>query len=245
MSAPGAMSSALPPVVIARPRFYIGLALVMTAIVLAGFWPYYAALLTGTSQASWALHLHGAVFTGWLALLLAQVMLVYRGRTDLHRGFGRFAVGYAFLLLVVGVLVTVTEPARHVAEGRWTLDQGAAFLLLPTVDILIFAGLFGAAVAYRFRKDLHKRLMVLAAIMLIFPAAARAGYETAGVGGALVLWLVPLALAMAYDRVTDGRVHKVYWLGLAIFIVAFARIPFMDSEAWLRFGRPLMVALSH
>src|SRR5690606_9509813 len=140
-------------------------------------------------------------------------------------------------LLLVGTLVTVTEPVRHVVAGQWTHDQAAAFLILPIFDLLLFAGFFAAAIAYRFDKHLHKRLMVLAAILLIYPAAARAGFAYAGPAGALALWLLPLIVAMVYDRRTLGQVHRVYWLGLAVFLVAFARVFIMDSEIWLVFGR--------
>lgn len=235
-----ALSSAAPVREALTRGFYLGLVVLMSLIVLAGFWPFYAALLTGTSQGSGLLYLHAAVFSGWLGLLFVQAWLVYARRVPIHREVGRYGIYYGVLVLLVGAAVTISEPVRGVVDGRWSLDEAAGFMILPLGDILLFAGFFAAGIAFRRRKDLHKRLMVLATIALIFPGAARALFEPAGPGGVLALWLLPLALAIAYDRYTVGKVAPVYWVGLGVFLVAFARLPLMESEVWLRIARPLI-----
>lgn len=58
----------------------------------------------------------------------------------------------------------------------------------------------------------------------------------------LVLWFLPVILAMIFDRVTIGRVHRVYWIGSAAMLIAFTRVALMESEAWLRIGRPMIEA---
>jgi hypothetical protein len=37
----------------------------MSAIVLAGFWPYYSGLFRGGTTAHWIVHVHAATFSGW------------------------------------------------------------------------------------------------------------------------------------------------------------------------------------
>jgi hypothetical protein len=55
----------------ARSRFYTGIAVLMTGIAITGFWPsYYGPLLRGAAKRPWVLHLHGAIFMGWMVLLL-------------------------------------------------------------------------------------------------------------------------------------------------------------------------------
>lgn len=52
---------------------YVGIVLLMIAIVLAGFWPsYFGPLTRGVVQHPWVIHLHAATFMGWMALLLTR-----------------------------------------------------------------------------------------------------------------------------------------------------------------------------
>jgi len=56
----------------------------------------------------------------------------------------------------------------------------------------------------------------------------------------VVTWYLPVLAAMAYDRYRIGRVHPVYWIGVAIMAVALARIPFGETELWRGIGRAML-----
>jgi hypothetical protein len=219
--------------------FYVALVTLMTGMVLAGFWPYYAGLARGTMQAHWLIHLHAAVFTGWMVLLLAQAMLVFRRRVGTHQRLGRIGIAYGALVLLLGAVIAIAAPAMSVVDGRSTPDEAAAFLILPAVDMLLFAGFFTAAIAYRKRRELHKRLILLATVALLFAPAARIAWE-GGPLSILLVWLLPLWLAMGYDFAILRRVERVYFVGLAVFLVAFARIGLMETQAWLDIGRGIL-----
>ena len=77
------------------------------------------------------IHLHGLVFSGWLFLLAGQAALVYRRRSNLHRRVGYWGAGYGCLVIVMGLIATMISPVVHVARGEWTVDEAAAFLILP------------------------------------------------------------------------------------------------------------------
>lgn len=226
-----------------RRGFYVGMALLLAAMVVAGFWPtYFGPLAGGTYAGSWVFHLHGAVFMGWMGLFVAQVALVSAGRTRLHRRLGTVGIAYGILVLLVGLGVSFYAPVMHIASGAWDLDSAAAFLLLPLGDMVLFAGFFGAAVRYRRAPEIHKRLMLLATIAVIFAAVARRiPFDQPGTF--VAIWLAPVAAAMAYDWRTRGRVHQVYLIGLAILLVAFARVWAMNHEPWLTIGRTLLQPL--
>lgn len=101
------------------PRlFYGGMALLLTAIVFAGFWPtYFDPLLSGDVpghpqgmiEISWPIHLHAAVFVGWMALLLAQAGLVARGKARTHMRFGQYGAAFGLLVILVGVFITFVQ----------------------------------------------------------------------------------------------------------------------------------------
>jgi hypothetical protein len=135
----------------------------------------------------------------------------------------------------MGLVVSFVAPVLHVRAGDWTLDRAAGFMILPLVDMVLFAAFFGAAVGYRQKPEIHKRLMLAATMALAFAAVGRM-FDTAL--PLLIVWLSPLAVA--FDVFVRGRVHPVYVVTAAVFMVAFPRIFLMESEPWLKIGRALL-----
>lgn len=219
---------------------YLVIVAVMTTVVLAGFWPYYSALVSGEIRLHWVVHIHGAVFSGWMLLLLTQVVLVLRRRTDVHQRLGRFGIYYGLLVLLLGLVITIVAPVQSVLAGRSTLDRAAGFLIEPLGDMVLFGGFLAAGIAYRRNVVLHKRLMVLATVALLYPPAARFAADF-GLGPLLAIWLLPLGLAMAHDAITRGRIERVYLVGAAILFVGFFRVFLGESELWLPVGRGLLL----
>jgi len=236
LAAPARVGAAVSPV--AARSFYIFEAVLMSAIVLAGFWPYYAGLAGGGPARHWVMHLHGAAYTTWLAVLITQTALVYRRQVRTHQRFGRFAAVYAIGLLLLGGAVMIVAPVLHVRAGEWPLDQAAGFLVLPIGDLLLFGGFFAAGMYYRRAPATHKRLMLLASNALIFPGAARFGEPS--VAMIFGLWFLPIVLAMAFDQFTTGRIHRVYAIGIAVMLVFFVRVALMTAEPWLVVGRAIL-----
>jgi hypothetical protein len=141
------------------------------------------------------------------------------------------------LVLALGLVVSFAAPVLHMRAGEWTRDQAAAFLLLPLVDMVLFAGFFGAAIRYRREPEIHKRLILAATVALAFAAVGRMPYPTPVL---FVLWLSPLLAGMVFDRVVRGRVHPVYFISVPILTAAFLRVPFQQSPTWMPIGRALL-----
>jgi hypothetical protein len=242
VATPPAAAAAAPTLRAPLPAFHLGLAGIMTAIVVLGFWPFYSGLFGGGSGASPIIYAHAAVFSGWLVLLLAQTWLVFRRRVGLHQRLGRIGIVYGLGLFAFGAVIAFVVPAMNVSAGTMTLDEAAGFLVLPIGDMLLFGGFFAAGIAARRNREAHRRLMVLAAVALIFPGAARFALP-AGPLAILGVWLLPLLAAMAHDLYTRRSVHRLYWIGLGVFLVGFARVGLMEAEPWLVVGRRIINAL--
>ena len=71
-----------------RSRIYVGLALLICAIVAAGFGRSFFGTFVGGAVHPWIIHVHAAVYVGWLVLLVAQAVLAARGRIAQHRRLG-------------------------------------------------------------------------------------------------------------------------------------------------------------
>jgi hypothetical protein len=222
----------------ARP-FHLAITAMMVAIVIAGFWPYFSQPGRAAVTRPAVVHLHAAVFSGWMVLLAWQVLLIFRRRTTIHRRVGRWGIAYGALLVVMGVLAAVVAPVVHVARGEWTPDRAAGFLVLPIGDLLLFGGFFGAAIRSRRTPEAHKRYMLLATVALLFAPAGRL-VDSLGAGPATAIWLSPLVAAMLHDFVVTRRVHRVYLLGLVVLLLALSRVLLMESAYWLPIGRVLL-----
>jgi uncharacterized membrane protein YozB (DUF420 family) len=225
-----------------KTSFYVTMSVFMTAIVLAGFWPsYYGALLRGDAVRPPVIHVHGAVFSGWMALLLAQVALAWRGRVQWHRRVGRWGIAYGFLVLIMGVVVGITAPVMHLNAGEWPRERAAGFLLVTMGDMVLFGSLFVAAVAYRRKPEVHKRLMLAATVALLFAAVSRINTGVLhSVPLASVIWLSPLLIGMAYDWYSARRVHAAYVVSIAWLFIGAFRLALVQSAGWQRIGGAIL-----
>ena len=219
-------------------QFYLGLTLFLIANVVIGFWPsYFGTLLSGGVTRPMVMHVHGAVFTGWMALLLVQVGLAATGRIRVHRRVGTFGIWYGAAVFAMGCIATIAAPVIHVRAGEWPMNQAAGFLILPIGDMLLFGALFGAAVKFRNKPEVHKRLIIAATVALAFAAVARMNFSLPIF---FLLWITPMAALAAVDFTSTGRVHRVTIICIAAMVIAFTRISLMENTAWLAVGRAIL-----
>ncbi len=218
----------------ASRRFYLAMSLWMAVIIVVGFWPtYFGPLLAGTLDLKPILEIHAVIFTGWMVLLVAQASLAYTRRLGWHRKLGRLVAAYAALMVVV-VLVRLSERFSNlIAAGE--VREAHRSLVISMVDLLLFSGFLAAAIVYRKKPQIHKRLIIVATVVLLGPAVVRMTFLTS-IPQIFAIMLSPLLLGMAFDVATRRRVHAVYVIGLVIHLASWARMPLRDSEAWFSFS---------
>lgn len=210
----------------------------MMAVAIVGFWPtYFSYLVSGTLDKAPIIHLHAAVFTGWLILVIAQAALAGRGRVQLHRKVGSLGMAYGGLLIVVGLLTAVAQFATRVKAGDF--QQAEARLLAPLTDMVVFAPVLFAAWVYRRKPEIHKRLIVVATTILLVAAVHRTalfGGPPPPLGVLLALWLSPIAVGMVHGVVTRRMVHPVYIVGVGLVLLLKWRAPLRETDAWKSFA---------
>ena len=235
----------------ARGKIYVGLALMIAAIVFVGFSRSFYGTFLADAAHPWIIHVHAAVYVGWLALLIAQTVLAARGDIATHRRVGKFGIAYGALVWVLGLIVSIAMPVINVHSGQWPMERGEQFLAIPLGDMVLFGGFFSAAIAYRRKPEIHKRLIILAAVAVMFAAVGRAFTNAAvllgdpaaplgGVSARLVLWYSPVIVAIAHDLVTRRRIHPVYWIGVVAMTVAFLRLPYSQTAHWHGIARTIL-----
>jgi hypothetical protein len=93
--------------------FFGGMAIALTLTVFAGFSRtyYFNDFAAEPFELSPLLHWHGAAFTTWMLLLVAQTALIATRRVNVHRRLGAAGAVLAVLLVALGVTVAVTRTA--------------------------------------------------------------------------------------------------------------------------------------
>ena len=222
--------------------FFSGMALASALMLFLGFLPSYFNRSAEFPPLTPLYQLHGAVFTAWIVLLVAQTALVAGRRTDIHRTLGVAGALLATVVFVVGVAVSVETLRRN---GGPPGGDPRKFFAIPIGDIIVFAVLVGVAVLQRQQSDTHKRLMLLATISLLTAAVGRF-LRQVGMGGAPNLFYGTDALVLAlvvYDLFSRGRVHPATLWGGAM-VVGFKPLLFYavaDTPLWLALSDALRV----
>jgi uncharacterized membrane protein YozB (DUF420 family) len=150
--------------------FFVGMALVMIATSIAGFLPAIIEPAKRRAPLTLLAEAHGVVFSMWLLLYLAQSLLIANRRVALHRRLGLTSVVLLALMIPLGFTTTTAMIRRgfdlsgdqHVRTSQDAVDA-SVFNLAALLTFIILAV---AAIAYRRRPGVHKRLMLFANIAL-------------------------------------------------------------------------------
>jgi hypothetical protein len=219
------------------------MALVMGLTVLSGFAStYYLRLLSGGPIATLTggrftplIHVHGALFTAWVALFVVQTTLVASRRVAVHRRLGVAGAVLAASMVVVGTLTAISAARRGSAPAG---VDALSFLAIPLFDMLLFAGFVTAALVRRRDREAHKRLMLLAYVSIIVAAIARLpGVLPLGPLVFFGLSLLFVGAGAVYDFRSRRQVHRVYvWGGALIAVSVPVRLLVSSTGAWRAFA---------
>jgi hypothetical protein len=220
-----------------RRRFFLGIALYALAVSLLGFAKtFFLPLATGQGSFHWIVMVHGAAFFAWMLLFTVQAALVPAGQWRWHRRLGLASVPLALVMvascIAVGALLARAELAGRAENGGVDGFAGVVGAMA------VFALLYTAALLQRQRPEVHKRLMFLATVAILWPAWFRFRHYFPEVPrpeltfGLLASDAV-IAVAMLRDRLRFGRVHPVLlWVGTALFLEHVLELALFGTPAW-------------
>jgi uncharacterized membrane protein YozB (DUF420 family) len=200
------------------------------------FFSHWMARSPNTPEVGRLLITHGLFFTAWMALLVVQPVLIATRRRELHRRLGWAGAALALAMLVFGNLAAVA--AMH--GGFKGLGDPYVFYAVPFFAIQGFALLVGLAVLWRNRSETHKRLMLLASIVIVEAAVARIELAPIAAGAPFSYFdggdLLILA-GIGYDQISRGRIHKVWiWGGAAVVASQIGKLLIAQTAAWQAFA---------
>jgi uncharacterized membrane protein YozB (DUF420 family) len=202
------------------PAFYLGMSLAMAAVIVGGFAHTVPGDFLDTPALPLLLHIHGAVFTLWVLLIVAQPAFIARGSIALHRRIGWMGAALAAAMVVMGLAATLFAVHDHAIPSFF---PPTVFLVMNLIGILVFGGLVASGVRFRGQQEWHKRLMLCATISILGPGMGRLlPMSSFGAAAPLVMFAAILlfcAAGMAADLIVRGRIHPAYWWGTGVILL--------------------------
>ena len=213
------------PATVGRP-FYLIMSLAMATVIVGGFSKTVPGDFAPSPGLPLLLHVHGAVFTLWVFLFVAQPAFIARGSLALHRKIGWVGAALAAAMFVMGTAATLYAIRYDFIPGFF---PPTIFLVMNLIGIAVFAGLVAGGIVLRKRAEWHKRLMLCATISILGPGIGRLlPMGSFGPAAPLVMFAVIAAFALAgpvADLIVRRRVHPAYYWGVAVILLSMVIIP--------------------
>jgi hypothetical protein len=208
-----ASSVTLPEKRLAKPTFYLifGYRGIFAALVGYGY-TYLASIASGGLAVPMGAHIRGAFSAIWIMLYALQSTLIHRRRFRYHRQLGYFGalilLGFTLSLFSVGNFVVV----RDLQQGNVDFAYNQLIGVLTSGLWVLILGLLG--VYFRKHSRMHKSLIFLATVVILWPAWARWRHYFSGMSYSewwfgVVVPYVFIPLAWLYEKRKTGKVHPV------------------------------------
>jgi hypothetical protein len=217
------------------------MAALMIAIAIAGFAPSIVDPSHRLAPITPLAAVHGILFLSWLILFWLQTTLIATRHVSLHRSMGIVAVVLLGVLVPLSYEVTVQMVRRgfDLSGDQMTKSDPLFGSIFNFFAVIEFPLLAGVGLAYRRRKEIHKRLMLFANVSLMLPPIT----HLLGHFGILSPFTVLAGLAMmilfavAGDSLSAGRVHPLtVALGLLLFLFQPIVAIIGGTAAWHHFA---------
>ena len=219
--------------------FFIVMGLLLTAIVISGFGASALSLPEGPASLPLLYHIHGLIFLTWFVLFTLQASLIRNQRPVLHQALGRLSLILAVAMLLAGYLMM--RSAYRIPSFSIGSNSHIASMMFPLTDLINFAIAFTLGLRHRTNSIAHKRLMLLAGILILDPAVARL-VEAIGAQ----FFFIPIielglfVILISSDRIRLKRPHWTSLFGLALFFAAMAaKFTLAQRPAWADFAAQL------
>ncbi len=208
-------------------RFYTAMALAIAMGVFAGFTrTYYAKSYFRSPAIPFWVHVHGAVFTGWILFYLLQNLLAMFGRMRLHRSLGIFGALLASGVVVLGSAIAL----RQARQGRFfPFPDIYSSLAISFAQMTLFAVFLYLGLRLRRDAETHKRLILMATQLFFFPAFGRLfqGINLLTLSLALCFYFA----GPVYDLLSRGSIHRAYRFGVPLLILTMPPFAVVASHA--------------
>lgn len=193
-------------------------------------------LSNGTFKAPMIIYIHGAFAFSWICLFVTQSILIQSNNFRQHRILGFLGVVIATGITITLIPVGLYQVEKDLSHG---LGQTAISSIIGTItSAIIFISLVLAGILKRHKPSTHKRLMLLATILLLWPAWFRFRHIFPYVPNPEIWFAIVLAdslivISLVWDKITYGKVNPtLLYIGLFIIIEHAVEAYMFDTTLW-------------
>lgn len=226
-----------------KPSFFFVVALIGLLACLIGFSKtFIIPSAKGTFSAPAIIYVHAAFVFSWVLLYLLQTSLIQANRYAVHA-----TLGFLGIFIAAGVAITIVFVGHYVVERDLPSQGDFAYssFLGNISSPLLFASLVTAGIVNRHKPAVHKRWMLLAMIVVLWPAWFRFRHFFPDVPRPDIWfgWVLAdslILIAWIWDRYQNGFIHPVLrWGGLFIImeqgfeVFSFGKPFWITASKWL------------
>jgi RsiW-degrading membrane proteinase PrsW (M82 family) len=205
-----------------------------------GFYQTYTSQFPNFINKTPTIHVHGIFLMMWMALLIAQPLLISTGRAKLHRSIGK--VSFVLGPLIIATMFLVGKGSYNRAIGLISEKENLATMVLDVRGFLTFAVFWALAMFYRKIPASHMRYMIATGIIAIGPGVGRGLINSFGVGfgPALtitdVLDLAIVGFLLGYD-IYRKKNYKPFLIVFIVFLIGAILWQVRYGAAWQSFAK--------
>lgn len=224
--------------------FYFAMSLLVAVITVYGFSrTVNANLLHPLKPRPVLLWIHGAAFSGWVALFIVQSALIRTRNIRLHRSLGGVGAALGAFMVPLGIAVAIIMGRFHIHQLHEAAAGYEAPLISPFYDMAAFGILLGLAVYWRRKADWHRRLILMATCGLTTAAIARFPIVAIQINYNYVCVDSLILLGVLRDLIVDHRVHKAYLYMVPVLAVSQSLMMYVFLSAppwWVRIAHAIL-----
>ncbi len=232
-----------------RFSFFVYIGLIGLFGAFTGFMgTFFLPISKRTFTAPFIIYLHGAFAFGWIILFVTQTFLIHYKNNKAHITLGFLGIGIALgaglTMVPAGIYATDKDLAKGFGDFSYVQTTGSCTSALLFL-ILVLLGLF-----YRANGKVHKRFMLLATILVLWPAWFRFRHYFPSVPRPDIWFGIVLSdgliiLSWILDKKVNGKIHPVLlYGGLAIIVENVIEVYLFESTVWQEIGKAIYFALS-
>jgi len=189
--------------------------LLLVPMIFLGFYKtYFNQFPDFNSKITWAHHLHAAIASVWIMMLILQPFLIRNRKFTIHKMIGRLSY-IVFPLLILSFLPMIL---RKISTAP------AVNIFVPIGDCIILILMYSLAIYHRKKMSYHMRYMIGTAIVFIGPTFGRIGALLLGLSERFtqniqytIIYLILLGL-IGIDK-KHQKDFRPYLLMLIIWVV--------------------------
>ncbi len=224
------------------PKVYLNTAIFMILIVVGIQWGFYQTYISQFPKfvnKTPTIHVHGMLLMMWMALLIAQPLLIGAGKAKLHRKIGNVSYVLGPLIIISMFLIGRHSFARF--NGVIPEKDILGTMVLDIRGYISFAIFWALAMINRKNSGAHMRYMIATGIIGIGPGVGRGLINSLGIAFPTALTmtdllvLVIVGFLLAYD-IYRKKNYKPFLVIFIVFLAGAILWQLRESTAWQSFA---------